>query len=97
MATLGAMGVLIDQVAAEFKANAELERQQALTLEQELTATHQAGIAHHYKSTRTRTDTIEIDAQDNASDTNTIKADDKAHEERKGHCGCFGRLFAKKK
>ena len=97
MATLGVMGVLIEEVAAEAKANAELEKQHGAAIEEAVANSRQVGITHHYKSTRTHSDTLEINAEDGASAKDKAKAEAKAGLEEKSHCGCFGRIFARKK
>lgn len=97
MATLGAMGILIEQATAEFRATAEAEKRQLASKEEALAVNHQAGITHHYKSTRTHSDTFEINAEDGASADDKLKAQAKVQEERNSRCGCFGRLFAKKR
>ena len=97
MAILGALAVTIDQVEIAAKANAELESKKDVSISDVISSMRHGGITHHYKSTTTHQDTVEINEADGSSSEDLVKAETKAGKTKKSHCGCFGKASAKKK
>lgn len=97
MATLGALALTVEQLELQAKADAEAEKHSIQAIEEAVTSTKQANMVHHYKSTRTHSDTFEITSEDGASAQEKVKAEGESKLGQKSRCGCFGGLFARKK